>query len=177
MKNLIIIIIFMFSIHANAQRILAHTTTIGKFDNSSIKVTEWTDGKSEYHVYLASKIGLDGAVKSNVEIIRLDFDTKEKMINCLQYLYNFDKGDGYFIDLETKSKNTVTTVKYDRFLIGAFDQIDRPIVSKWTIGKLLNSIGVSVINNKDIEQPENEKNNKKQKNNMDDLYTQPNALY
>lgn len=52
------------------------------------------------------------------------------------------------------------------FIIGALDQLDKPAVSRYLIGKLLNSIGTSV-------KKENDNNKKKE----DDMYTNPSSLF
>lgn len=56
MKQLITIIALLVSVNAQAQKILSHTTTIGKFDDSSIELTENTNGTSYYTVYLTVTI-------------------------------------------------------------------------------------------------------------------------
>lgn len=168
MKQLITIIALLVSINAQAQKILSHTTTIGKFADSSIDLTERTDGTSYYTVYLSTSdlksIGLD-LVKTNTKRISLEFNTKEQMEKCLRFLYNFDKGEGYYIDLENKSNNMVMSLK-NGFIVGALDQIDKPAISKYLIGKLLNSIGLSVKKSND--------NNKKK---QDDMYKSPRSLF
>lgn len=124
MKQIIVIIALLVSISTHAQKILSHTTTIGKFADSSIDFTEYTNGTSDYTVYLSTSdlknIGTK-LVKTNTERIRLEFNTKEQMLNCLHYLYDFDKGEGYYIDLENKSNNMVLSVK-NGFIIGALGQ-------------------------------------------------------
>lgn len=168
MKQIIVIIALLVNISAHAQKILSHTTTIGKFADSSIDFTEYTNGTSDYTVYLSTSdlksIGTK-LVKTNMERIRLEFNTKEQMLNCLHYLYDFDKGEGYYIDLENKSNNMVLSVK-NGFIVGAPDQIDKPMISKWLIGKLLNTIGISVKKDKDQEDK-----------NGDDMYTKPSSLF
>lgn len=168
MKQLITIIALLISISANAQKILSHTTTIGKVADSSIELTERTDGTSYYTVYLSTSelmnIGKE-LIKTKTKRVRLEFNTKEEMERCLRFLYNFDKGEGYYIDLENKSNNMVMTLK-SGFIIGALDQLDKPAVSRYLIGKLLNSIGTSV-------KKENDNNKKKQ----DDMYTSPRSLF
>ncbi len=168
MKQIIVIITLLVSISTHAQKILSHTTTIGKFADSSIDFTEYTNGTSDYTVYLSTSdlknIGTK-LVKTNTERIRLEFNTKEQMLNCLHYLYDFDKGEGYYIDLENKSNNMVLSVK-NGFIVGAPDQIDKPMISKYLIGKLLNTIGISVKKDKDREDK-----------NGDDMYTKPSSLF
>ena len=168
MKQIIVIITLLVSISTHAQKILSHTTTIGKFADSSIDFTEDTNGTSDYTVYLSTSdlknIGTK-LVKTNTERIRLEFNTKEQMLNCLHYLYDFDKGEGYYIDLENKSNNMVLSVK-NGFIVGAPDQIDKPMISKYLIGKLLNTIGISVKKDKDREDK-----------NGDDMYTKPSSLF
>lgn len=167
MKQLITIIALLVSVNAQAQKILSHTTTIGKFDDSSIELTENTNGTSYYTVYLTTSDlnDIGKLIKTNTERVRLEFNTKEQMEKCLRFLYNFDKGKGYYIDLENKSNNMVMTLK-NGFIIGALDQIDKPVISKYLIGKLLNSIGVSV-----------KKNNDTNKKNEDDMYTNSSSLF
>ena len=168
MKQIITIIALLISINTQAQKVLSHTTTVGKFADSSIDFTEYTNGTSDYTVYLSTSdlknIGTK-LVKTNTERIRLEFNTKEQMLNCLHYLYDFDKGEGYYIDLENKSNNMVLSVK-NGFIIGALGQIDKPTISKWLIGKLLNTIGISVKKDKDQEDK-----------NGDDMYTKPSSLF
>lgn len=168
MKKLIAIIALLVSINAQAQKILSHTTTIGKFADSSIELTERTNGTSYYTVYLSTSdlknVGTK-LIKTNTERVRLEFNTKEQMEKCLRFLYNFDKGEGYYIDLENKSNNMVLSLK-NGFIVGALDQIDKPAISKYLIGKLLNSIGLSV-------KKSNDTNKKKQ----DDMYTSPRSLF
>lgn len=168
MKKLIAIIALLVSINAQAQKILSHTTTIGKFADSSIELTERTNGTSYYTVYLSTSdlknVGTK-LIKTNTERLRLEFNTKEQMEKCLRFLYNFDKGEGYYIDLENKSNNMVLSLK-NGFIVGALDQIDKPAISKYLIGKLLNSIGLSV-------KKSNDTNKKKQ----DDMYTSPRSLF
>ena len=164
------LLIFMLSVAniACAQKILSHTTTIGKYADSSIELTENTDGTSYYTVFLSSSdiknIGTK-VIKTNTERVRLEFNTKEQMLNCLHFLYDFNKGEGYYIDLENKSNNTVLSVK-NGFIFAAISQIDKPTISKWLIGKLLNSIGVSV-----------KKGTETNKKEGDDMYMNPSSLF
>lgn len=168
MKQLIIIIALFVSINVQAQKILSHTTTIGKFADSSIELTECTDGTSYYTVFLSrsdlKSIGTE-LVKTNTERVSLEFNTKEQMEKCLLFLYNFDKGKGYYIDLQNKSNNMVMSLK-NGFIVGALDQIDKPAISKYLIGKLLNSIGLSI-----------KKSNDKNKKEQDDMYTNSSSLF
>ena len=168
MKQIITIIALLASVNMQAQKIISHTTTIGKYADSSIDFTECTNGTSYYTVYLSTSdlknIGTK-LVKTNIENVRLVFNTKEQMLNCLHYLYDFNKGEGYYIDLENKSNNMVLSVK-NGFIVGAPDQIDKPMISKWLIGKLLNTIGISVKKDKDREDK-----------NGDDMYTKPSSLF
>ena len=168
MKQIITIIALLASVNMQAQKIISHTTTIGKYADSSIDFTECTNGTSYYTVYLSTSdlknIGTK-LVKTNTENVRLVFNTKEQMLNCLHYLYDFNKGEGYYIDLENKSNNMVLSVK-NGFIVGAPDQIDKPMISKWLIGKLLNTIGISVKKDKDREDK-----------NGDDMYTKPSSLF
>lgn len=168
MKQLLTIIALLVSINAQAQKIISHTTTIGKFADSSIELTERTNGTSYYTVYLSTSdlksVGTK-LIKTNTERVSLEFNTKEQMEKCLRFLYNFDKGEGYYIDLENKSNNMVMSLK-NGFIVGALDQIDKPAISKYLIGKLLNSIGLSVKKSND--------NNKKK---QDDMYKSPRSLF
>lgn len=168
MKQIITIIALLASVNMQAQKIISHTTTIGKYADSSIDFTECTNGTSYYTVYLSTSdlknIGTK-LVKTNTENVRLVFNTKEQMLNCLHYLYDFNKGEGYYIDLENKSNNMVLSVK-NGFIVGAPDQIDKPMISKWLIGKLLNTIGISVKKDKGREDK-----------NGDDMYTKPSSLF
>lgn len=168
MKNLITIIALFFSVNVQSQKIISHTTTIGKFGDSSIDMTKNTDGGIYYTVYFATSdlknVGTE-LVKTNRERTALEFDTKENMLKCLHYLYDFDKGEGYYIDLENKSNHTAYSLK-DGFIISAFNEIDKPIISKWLIGKLLNSIGISV-----------KKEKERKGKNDDDMYTHSNSLF
>lgn len=168
MKQIITIIALLASVNMQAQKIISHTTTIGKYADSSIDFTECTNGTSYYTVYLSTSdlknIGTK-LVKTNTENVRLVFNTKEQMLNCLHYLYDFNKGEGYYIDLENKSNNMVLSVK-NGFIVGAPDQIDKPMISKYLIGKLLNTIGISVKKDKDREDK-----------NGDDMYTKPSSLF
>ena len=168
MKQIITIIALLASVNMQAQKIISHTTTIGKYADSNIDFTECTNGTSYYTVYLSTSdlknIGTK-LVKTNIENVRLVFNTKEQMLNCLHYLYDFNKGEGYYIDLENKSNNMVLSVK-NGFIVGAPDQIDKPMISKYLIGKLLNTIGISVKKDKDREDK-----------NGDDMYTKPSSLF
>ena len=168
MKQIITIIALLASVNMQAQKIISHTTTIRKYADSSIDFTECTNGTSYYTVYLSTSdlknIGTK-LVKTNTENVRLVFNTKEQMLNCLHYLYDFNKGEGYYIDLENKSNNMVLSVK-NGFIVGAPDQIDKPMISKWLIGKLLNTIGISVKKDKGREDK-----------NGDDMYTKPSSLF
>lgn len=168
MKQIITIIALLASVNMQAQKIISHTTTIGKYADSSIDFTECTNGTSYYTVYLSTSdlknIGTK-LVKTNTENVRLVFNTKEQMLDCLHYLYDFNKGEGYYIDLENKSNNMVLSVK-NGFIVGAPDQIDKPMISKYLIGKLLNTIGISVKKDKDREDK-----------NGDDMYTKPSSLF
>lgn len=78
MKQLITIIALLISISANAQKILSHTTTIGKVADSSIELTERTDGTSYYTVYLSTSelmnIGKE-LIKTKTKRVRLEFKT------------------------------------------------------------------------------------------------------
>ncbi|GAA2993292.1 hypothetical protein [Prevotella corporis] len=168
MKQLLTIIALLVSINAQAQKIISHTTTIGKFADSSIELTERTNGTSYYTVYLSTSdlksVGIK-LIKTNTERVSLEFNTKEQMEKCLRFLYNFDKGEGYYIDLENKSNNMVMSLK-NGFIVGALDQIDKPAISKYLIGKLLNSIGLSI-----------KKSNDKNKKEQDDMYTNSSSLF
>ncbi len=168
MKQLLTIIALLVSINAQAQKIISHTTTIGKFADSSIELTELTNGTSYYTVYLSTSdlksVGTK-LIKTNTERVSLEFNTKEQMEKCLRFLYNFDKGEGYYIDLENKSNNMVMSLK-NGFIVGALDQIDKPAISKYLIGKLLNSIGLSI-----------KKSNDKNKKEQDDMYTNSSSLF
>ena len=168
MKKVLTIIVLLISISTHAQKILSHTTTLGKYADSSIEFTEYTNGTSSYTVWLSSSdiksIGTK-IIKTNTERINLEFDTKEQMLNCLHFLYDFNKGEGYYIDLENKSKNMVMSTK-NGFIVGAIDQIDKPLISKWLIGKMLNVIGVSVVKKGD-------KNSKSD----DDMYKNESPLF
>ena len=167
MKQIITMIALLISISTHSQKILFHTTTLCKYADSSIEFTEFTNGTSSYTVWFSSSnianIGTK-VVKTNTERIGLEFATKDKMINCLQYLYNFDKGEGYFIDLENLSGNKVMSGK-KYFIFYSKNDIDKPIVSQWLIGKMLNTIGVSVVKNGD-------KTNK-----SDDMYKHESPLF
>lgn len=168
MKKIFTILVLLISISTHAQKILSHTTTLGMYADSSIEFTEYTNGTSCYTVWLSSgdikSIGTK-IIKTNVKKVNLEFNTKEQMLNCLRFLYEFNKGEGYYIDLENKSNNMVTSTKKG-FIVGAIDQIDKPLISKWLIGKMLNVIGVSVVKKGD-------------KNNMsdDDMYKNESPLF
>lgn len=168
MKQIITIIALLVSINVQAQKILSHTTTIGKYADSCIELTENMDSTSYYTVFLSSSdiknIGTK-VIKTNTERVRLEFNTKEQLLKCLHFLYDFNKGEGYYINLENKSNNMVLSVR-NGFIVGAIDQIDKPTISKWLIGKLLNSIGVSV-----------KKSNDANKKEGDDMYTNPSSLF
>lgn len=168
MKNLITIMALFFSVSVQSQKIISHTTTIGKFGDNSIEMTKNTDGNIHYTVYFAISDLKDVGgklVNMNRERTALKFDTKENMLKCLHYLYDFDKGEGYYIDLENKSNHTAYSLK-DGFIISSFNEIDKPIISKWLIGKLLNSIGVSV-----------KKEKERKGKNDDDMYTNTKSLF
>lgn len=172
MKQIITIIALLISINTHAQKILSHTTTIGKFADSSIDFTEYTNGTSDYTVYLSTSdiknIGIK-ILKTNTKNVRLEFNTKEQMIQCLRFLYDFDKGEGYYIDLENKSNNTALSVK-NGFIVGALDQIDKPLVSKWLIGKLLKSIGIQITEENEKIDKQVKKKREKEDSNIDDIY-------
>ncbi len=150
MKQLFTILSLLLILSFNsayAQKIISHTTTLGKHADNSIELTEYTDGTKFYTVWLSrGKQDVIGSklVTTNTEKISMTFDTKEKMIDCLRYLYNFDKGEGYYIDLENRSKNMALSTK-DGFIFSSSTDIDTPIILRWHLGKLLNTIGVSVM--------------------------------
>ena len=149
MKKVITTIALFLAINAQAQKILSHTTLIGKFFDNRIELTEYTDGTSCYAVYLvSSKLKLSGLEVSTTDMqkIQMRFDTKEQLIKCLRYLYDFDKGEGYSIALENKTDNIVFSTN-DGFIVTSHDQIDTPHTTKITIGKLLKAIGEPTTKN------------------------------
>jgi hypothetical protein len=162
MKKIITIMALVLSINTQAQKIISRTTTIGRFANCSIDLTEYEDGKNCYSVWLISsdvKISGTTIIETNKEVLPIKFLTKEKMIHCLKYLYDFNKGAGYLIDLENLSKNTAMSTRKG-FQFGSENRFDTPEISQYIIGKLLNSINVSV-----------KKENETQPKEKDDIYS------
>ncbi len=170
MKKCIFIfaLLVMVITQVEAQKILSHTTTIAKYAGSSISYVENSNGNGYYDVCLSSadlkSVGTK-LVTTNRERIILGFESKEAMIKCLKFLYDFDKGEGYYIDLENKTGNTALSVKKG-FIFGGIYDIDKPAISQWVLGKLLNLIGVSV-----------KKKDEANKKEEDDIYTNPSSLF
>lgn len=168
MKQLLFALMLSVATTMQAQKILSHTTTLGQFANNQIDCTERSDGSKYYTVYLSStdqKVIGTKIIETNKERVSMIFETKEEILKCLQYLYDFNKGDGYFISLENKSGNCVLSYKKG-FIFGGENDINKPFISQWTIGKLLNSIGVSVVKKDD-----------RTNNTGDDMYKKSNPLF
>mgnify|MGYP000848571753 CR=1 FL=1 len=156
---------------ASAQKIVSFTKTISKFGNCKIEETEFTDGKLEYSVFLSSadlkNVGTR-LIDTNRESLYLRFNSKDEMVRCLQFLYNFQKGDGYFIDLENKSHNTVTTFD-SNFLFHSPKDIDSPLIGRHVFGKLLNGLKISAKSD--------EEKAKERKRNDEDMYFQSDGVF
>ena len=152
---------------ATAQKIISHTTTLAKVYDCHIDKTDYTAGNTTYQVWLTSS---ENKISKSIHI---DFDSKERMTSALQYLFNFSKGDGYYIDIE--SKNGACALSSGRgFLISTPDNIDKVLVSQFIIGKLLNKLGISVsLSNL----PEPKQDNSKKQQQGDDIYVSGHSLY
>lgn len=138
----------------SAQKLISHTTLLSKALDNRLEQTDYTDGRTTYQIV----INVSDKVPHSVT---LQYSSKDKMLSVLHYLYDFKKGDGYFIDLE--SVNGATALSFgDGYQIGTKDNIDHVLISRYALGKLLNGIGVSV----------NDKPSSKDKD-TDDIYQQP----
>ncbi|WP_448924819.1 hypothetical protein [Hoylesella nanceiensis] len=152
MRKLLLLIAFLISMSMQAQKILSQTKIICKLGDSHIRTTEYADGAVTYTVYFAitdlTSIGKPLS-KADIKDISLIFNSKERMLKCLRYLYEFDKGEGYYIDLENMSENKAFSTK-DGFMFSQFEDIDKPIVTRYFIGKLLNTFTAGKkVKNKD----------------------------
>ena len=167
-KILTLALLFVASLSvATAQKIISHTTTLAKVYDCHIDQTDFTTGNTTYQVWLTST---ENKISKSIHI---DFDSKERMTSALQYLFNFNKGDGYYIDIE--SKNGACALSSGRgFLISTPYNIDKVLVSQYIIGKLLNKLGISVsLSNL----PEPKQDNGKKQQQGDDIYVSGHSLY
>ena len=142
---------------AHGQAIISHTATIADYGGCHVDKVDFPDGKKYYEVWLRN----GDKIVSNV-FMRLA--TRQEVIARLSYLYNFDKGDGYLIDLQTLTGNTALSDGSNKFIIGGDGQTDKIVVYKITLGKLLNALGQSA-------RPTSDDVTKKKQSSGDDLYS------
>lgn len=121
---------------AHGQAIISHTATIADYGGCHVDKVDFPDGKEYYEVWLRN----GDKIVTNV-FMRLA--TRQEVIARLSYLYNFDKGDGYLIDLQTLTGNTALSDGSNKFIIGGDGQAGKIVVYKITLGKLLNALGQS----------------------------------
>ena len=165
-KILTLALLFVASLSvATAQKIISHTTTLAKVYDCHIDKIDYTAGNTVYEVWLNTE---ENKVSKS---IHLDFDSKDKMTSVLQFLFNFNKGDGYYIDLE--SKNGACATSYGRgFTFSTPGTPDKVLMSQYIIGKLLNKLGISV-NPGDDPSPKTNPNAKQ----GDDIYISGHSLF
>ena len=142
---------------AHGQAIISHTATIADYGGCHVDKVDFPDGKEYYEVWLRN----GDKIVTNV-FMRLA--TRQEVIARLSYLYNFDKGDGYLIDLQTLTGNTALSDGSNKFIIGGDGQTDKIVVYKITLGKLLNALGQSA-------RPTSDDGTKKKQSSGDDLYS------
>lgn len=142
---------------AHGQAIISHTATIADYGGCHVDKVDFPEGKEYYEVWLRN----GDKIVTNV-FMRLA--TRQEVIARLSYLYNFDKGDGYLIDLQTLTGNTALSDGSNKFIIGGDGQIGKIVVYKITLGKLLNALGQSA-------RPTSDDGTKKKQSSGDDLYS------
>ena len=142
---------------AHGQAIISHTATIADYGGCHVDKVDFPDGKEYYEVWLRN----GDKIVTNV-FMRLA--TRQEVIARLSYLYNFDKGDGYLIDLQTLTGNTALSDGSNKFIIGGDGQTGKIVVYKITLGKLLNALGQSA-------RPTSDDGTKKKQSSGDDLYS------
>lgn len=141
MKRIIsALVVLLAAVFANAQTIISHTTVIAKFGADYIEKVAYTNNKESYNAWLHKE---DNKI---ITSIKLSFASKDDVVKCLSYLYKFDKGDGYLIDLETVNGNTAYSLG-KTYVVKGEGQVGEVYVNRYTIGKLLNALGVSVYPN------------------------------
>lgn len=167
-KILTFVLLFVASITmATAQKIISHTTTLAKVYDCHIDKIDYTAGNTVYEVWLNTE---ENKVSKS---IHLDFDSKDKMTSVLQFLFNFNKGDGYYIDLE--SKNGACAISYGHgFTFTAPSNVDKVLVSQYIIGQLLNKLGISVLIGNE---PASKKDNSNKRQQGDDIYAPGGYLF
>lgn len=136
-KAVVCAVMLAASLGAHGQAIISHTTTIANWGGCHVDKVDFPDGNEYFDVWLRN----GDKIVTNV-YMRLA--TRRDVVARLSYLYNFDKGDGYLIDLQTLSGNTALSDGTNKFIIGGDGQADKIVVYKITLGKLLNAIGQSV---------------------------------
>jgi hypothetical protein len=138
MKKIITFIFMLFvAMSISAQKIVSHTTLLSKVYDSHIDQTDFTDGHTTFTLFLS--------VTENkiVKAVQLVYTSKEKLVSVLKFLYDFKKGEGYNIDLE--STNGGASITFGRgFYIYTNTDLDKVPVSRYVLGKLLNGLGVPV---------------------------------
>ena len=145
------------AVYAHGQAIISHTATIADYGGCHVDKVDFPDGKEYYEVWLRN----GDKIVTNV-FMRLA--TRQEVIARLSYLYNFDKGDGYLIDLQTLTGNTALSDGSNKFIIGGDGQTGKIVVYKITLGKLLNALGQSA-------RPTSDDVTKKKQSSGDDLYS------
>lgn len=155
-KAVVCAVMLAASLGAHGQAIISHTTTIANWGGCHVDKVDFPDGKEYYEVWLRN----GDKIVTNV-YMRLA--TRQDVVARLSWLYNFDKGDGYLIDLQTLSGNTALSDGTNKFIIGGDGQTDKIVVYKITLGKLLNALGQSVRHTADD-------GAKKDKPSGDDMY-------
>lgn len=148
MKKLFFIaILLMASTFTYAQKVLSHSSTIAKFGDDTIDLIENADGTKYYAPNITTSdlksIGTK-LVNVNRKSIYMKFATEEEMIRVFKYLYHLDKSEGNLIDLENLSHNTVYVGK-KYIAISSPEDVESVVVTSWLFGKLLNSLGISVL--------------------------------
>lgn len=148
MKKLFLIaVLLMASTFIYAQKVLSHSSTVAKFGDNTIDLIENADGTKYYAANITTSdlksIGTK-LVNVNRKSIYMKFATEEEMIRVFKYLYHLDKSEGNLIDLENLSHNTVYVGK-KYIAISSPESVESVVVTSWLFGKLLNSLGISVL--------------------------------
>lgn len=159
MKHLLLSFLLLSAVNLQAQKIISHSRVIANFFDNKIEETVFMEGGVSYAIFLTS---------DNKNRVTLKFNTREHLIRCLRYLYDFDKGEGYFIDLENASHDTVLTGKHGGYWIKDDNSIRGQIIYKRTFGKLLIALGEKVDMSKSI--PKND-------DKTDDTYRVSDGVY
>lgn len=152
MKHIITLFLLVFAFTtASAQKIISHTTVICKVSDNHIDQVDYTDGHTVYEIWFN---------RNNNRIaqsICVQYSSKEKMVQVLNFLFNFDKGEGYYIDLESNNHATVISSTRKSFFLSSGTDVDKFFINHYIIGKLLNGLGEGVKVSDDDNTPEKPK--------------------